>query len=69
MGVMGAFSLIFIPPWLAFRRAGNWQKGLRFAVAIGVFAYLVAFVLALGLDQPFGPVLALVLIVMGLLIA
>ena len=69
MGVMGAFSLIFIPPWLAFRRAADWRKGLWLAVTIGVFAYVRAFLLALGLDQPFGPVLALVLIAIGLLIA
>jgi zinc transport system permease protein len=69
MGVMGAFSLIFIPPWLAFRRAGDWRKGLRLAVAIAVSAYITAFMLALGFDQPFGPVLALVLISIGLLIA
>ena len=69
MGVMGAFSLVFIPPWLAFRRAADWRKGLWLTVAIGVFAYIAAFLLALGLDQPFGPVLALVLITIGLLIA
>lgn len=69
MGVMGAFSLIFIPPWLAFRRARGWRKGLWLAVAIGVFAYIAAFLLALRFDQPFGPVLALILIIAGLLIA
>lgn len=69
LGVMGAFALVFIPPWLAFRRAGDWRKGLWFAVGIGGLAYVLAFLLALGLDQPFGPVLALVLIVIGLLIA
>ena len=69
MGVMGAFALVFIPPWLAFRRAGNWRAGLLLAVLIGVLAYLAAFLVALGLDQPFGPVLALVLIVLGLVIA
>lgn len=69
LGVMGAFALIFIPPWLAFRRAGDWRAGLRLAWLIGVAAYLVAFFVALGLDQPFGPVLALLLIVVGLIIA
>ena len=69
LGVMGAFALVFIPPWLAFRRARNWQAGLRLAIAIGVLAYVAAFVLALSLDQPFGPVLALLLIGIGLIIA
>lgn len=69
MGVMGAFALVFIPPWLAFRRAGNWRSGLLLALVIGIAAYIAAFLLALALDQPFGPVLALLLIVMGLVIA
>lgn len=69
LGVMGAFALVFIPPWLAFRRAPRWRSGLLFALLIGVLAYIVAFGLALWLDQPFGPVLALVLIVVGLVIA
>lgn len=69
MGVMGAFALVFIPPWLAFRRARNWQGGLLFALLVSILAYVAAFLVALGLDQPFGPVLALVLIVIGLVIA
>ena len=39
------------------------------AVVIGVAGYGAAFLLALGLDQPFGPVLALLLIAVGLIIA
>lgn len=69
MGVMGAFALVFIPPWLAFRRAKNWRKGLWLALLIGVLAYVAAFLVALGLDQPFGPILALLLISLGLVIA
>lgn len=69
MGVMGAFALVFIPPWLAFRRAANWRAGLLIALLFSILAYVAAFLLALGLDQPFGPVLALVLIVIGLVIA
>ena len=68
LGVMGAFALVFIPPWLAFRRAANWRSGLRWSLAIGVVAYVAAFALALGLDQPFGPVLALLLVLVGLLV-
>ncbi|PKO46314.1 MAG: ABC transporter [Betaproteobacteria bacterium HGW-Betaproteobacteria-4] len=69
IGVMGAFALVFIPPWLAFRRAANWRSGLRWAVAISLVAYVVAFALALWLDQPFGPVLAVLLVLAGLLVA
>jgi zinc transport system permease protein len=69
LGVMGAFALVFVPPWLAFRRAGDWRSSLLLALAIGVAAYVAAFALALGLDQPFGPVLALLLVVLGLVIA
>lgn len=69
LGVMGAFALIYIPPWLAFRRAANWRAGLRRAVLVGVLAYIGAFALALVFDQPFGPVLAILLVGVGLLIA
>ena len=69
LGVMGAFALVFIPPWLAFRRATNWQRGLRWALSIGVVAYVAAFALALALDQPFGPVLAILLVLLGLVVA
>ena len=69
LGVMGAFALVFIPPWLAFRRARDWRRGLLVALAIGVAGYTGAFALALALDQPFGPVLALVLVIAGLIVA
>lgn len=61
IGVMSAFALIFVPPLIAWRRAANWRSGLLRAAATGVLAYLAAFALALLLDQPFGPVLALTL--------
>jgi len=69
LGVMGAFALVFIPPWLAFRRAANWRWGLLIALLIGVLTYSAAFFGALILDQPFGPMLALALILVGLVIA
>ncbi len=69
MGVMGGFALVFVPAWIAFRRARSWRQGLLLAAAIGVAGYGAAFLLALGLDQPFGPVLALLLIAVGLIIA
>ena len=69
MGVMGGFALVFVPAWIAFRRAHSWRKGMLLAVVIGVAGYGAAFLLALGLDQPFGPVLALLLIAVGLISA
>lgn len=69
LGVMGAFALVFVPPWLAFRRGRSWRHGLGLAVLTGVGAYSIAFALALALDQPFGPVLALALVIVGLIIA
>lgn len=61
IGVIAAFGLVFVPPWIAFRRAGSWRRGLAWSVSAGVGCYVVAFGLALLLDQPFGPVCALVL--------
>lgn len=69
LGVMGAFALVFIPPWLAFRRAANWRSGMLWALGLSVMVYVAAFALALWLDQPFGPVLALLLVLTGLLVA
>ena len=68
LGVMGAFALAFVPPWVASARADNWRRNLVFAVIHGVLAYAVAFGLALHLDQPFGPVLALALVASGVLL-
>ncbi|MFZ2855176.1 MAG: metal ABC transporter permease [Rhodocyclaceae bacterium] len=62
IGVMGAFALIFIPPLIAFGWAGGWRASLRLAVIGGVLAYCAAFALALVLDQPFGPLLGLLLV-------
>jgi zinc transport system permease protein len=69
LGVMGAFALVFIPPWLAFRKGADWRSGLRLALSIGALGYLGAFGLALSFDQPFGPVLTLLLVVLGLVVA
>jgi zinc/manganese transport system permease protein len=64
IGVMGAFALVFIPPWLAFRRSANWRAGLIRAVMLGVTGYVIAFALALWLDQAFGPMLAMVMVLL-----
>jgi zinc transport system permease protein len=61
LGVMGAFALIFIPPWLACVFSPNWRAAHIAAPVLSFVAYLLAFTLALLHDQPFGPMLALVL--------
>lgn len=65
LGLMGAFALVFVPPWVAFRAARNWRASLWISLAIGVAAYVGAFACALLLDQPFGPVLVAMLVLIG----
>ncbi|MCE1243219.1 metal ABC transporter permease [Oryzomicrobium sp.] len=67
VGVMAAFALVFVPPFLAFHRAGSWRRGLVYAMGCGLGGYVAAFALALLLDQPFGAVLSLVLAALALL--
>jgi zinc transport system permease protein len=62
MGVMAAFGLVFVPSMIAYRAGPSWKAALLLAAAIGTGCYLAAFLAALSLDQPFGPVLVLVLI-------
>lgn len=62
VGVMGAFALIFLPPLVAFNWAAGWRRSLLLAMVGGALAHVVAFVLALLLDQPFGPLLGMLLI-------
>jgi zinc transport system permease protein len=61
LGVMGTFALVFIPPWLVFARAPSWRAARVAAPLLALLAYGAAFALALSYDQPFGPVLVLVL--------
>lgn len=61
-GLMASFALIFVPAWIAFRHAPDWRRAGWLAAGIGVAGYGVAFWLALVFDQPFGPVLAAVLV-------
>ena len=67
IGVMAAFALVFVPPWVAFRRARGWRRSLLWSAGFGVASYLVAFAAAIMLDQPFGPVLVAVLLPAALL--
>lgn len=65
IGVMAAFGLVFVPPMVAYRIGTNWKVSLGIAVGTGLIAYLLAFELALVLDQPFGPTLVLMLVAFG----
>lgn len=66
VGLMAAFALLFVPPWLAFRLAPDWRRAGAISFAIGAGAYLAAFALALWMDQPFGPVLTAMLVLLAL---
>lgn len=62
VGVMAAFALVFVAPFVAWGWSSSWRRSLLGAVGVGVAAYGLAFLMALWLDQPFGPLLALVLV-------
>jgi zinc/manganese transport system permease protein len=62
LGLIAAFALVFVPPWVAFRRASHWRACLIISAGLGTVAYILAFATALVWDQPFGPTLVAVLI-------
>lgn len=62
LGVMAAFALVFVPPLLGWRFGRGWRSALTLAALAGMGGYTLAFALSLGLDQPFGPVCALLLV-------
>ena len=64
MGVMATFAMMMVPPWVAFRLARGWRPALLLAAGLGVAAFVAGFLLALGLDLPFGPALAAVLLLL-----
>lgn len=57
VGVMAAFALVFVPSWIAFGLAASWRGTMIWSVVLATGVYLAAFVTAILLDQPFGPVL------------
>lgn len=65
VGVMAAFALVFVPPLVAWSWSTGWQRSLLIGVLVSVGGYGSAFILALIFDQPFGPVLALILVAVG----
>ena len=69
LGVMGTFALTVVPLWIDFRLAWSWRWTLILGAAFGLIAWLGAFTLDLGLEQPLGPLLAAVLAVLAGLVA
>jgi zinc transport system permease protein len=67
LGLMGAFALVFVPAWFAFQLAPHWRGTLMISAMVGMAGYLGAFLLALLLDQPFGPILVAALLVVAAL--
>jgi zinc transport system permease protein len=65
VGVMAAFGLVFVPAWVAFRFAGSWRTTLMLSASLGLLAYGVSYAAALVLDQPYGPVLVAVLVLLA----
>jgi zinc/manganese transport system permease protein len=65
VGLMGAFALVLVPAWIAFRSAPGWTWTLVICALIGSGSYLLAYLAALAWDQPFGPMLVAVLITMA----
>lgn len=61
MGAVPAFAMAFIPAWVGFVLCKGWRKALVVTVLLGLAAYLAGFAIAMQLDQPFGPVLVIML--------
>ncbi len=61
LGAFPAFALLFVPSWIGFVLVDGWLRSVVASVVVAVVAYLLAFVGAMLLDQPFGPVLTLIL--------
>lgn len=66
MGVMAAFALVFVPAWIAWRLAAGWRSALWLVAGIAVTAHVTAFVTALLFDQPYAPLLVLILWAMSM---
>ena len=62
MGVMAAFAMLFVPPWIAWGLGRSWREAGWWALGTATGAYVGAFALALVADLPFGPVLTALLV-------
>jgi len=68
LGAMGAFSLVFLPPWVASSLSPSRRLALITGSVLSVVAYAFAFTLPIVFDQPFGPAMVFVLCAMALLV-
>jgi zinc/manganese transport system permease protein len=66
VGVIATFGLVFAPAWLAFKVAEGWTRTLLWCMGVGVTSYTLSFAIALLADQPFGPVMIGVLVLVCL---
>ena len=66
VGLMTAFAMVFIPPWIAFSLAQNWRAALFIAIGFNVIAYTLGFAFALIMDQPYGPLQVAIHLILGL---
>ena len=66
IGIMAAFSLTFVPPFITWTWSKNWKQAKYMAVIISILSYSLAFYLAMHWDQPFGPTMALTLTILGI---
>ncbi len=57
IGAFPAFAMLFVPSWVGFVLVDGWRQSLLATLAVGILAYVAAFVAAMLLDLPFGPVL------------
>ncbi len=67
IGAFPSFAMFFVPPWVGFVIVEGWKKSLAVSVLIGCTAYLISFVTAVLADQPFGPLLMLVLFLFSMI--
>ena len=65
VGVMAAFALVFVPAWVAFRFASSWRSTVGLSSSLGLLSYGLSYAAALVLDQPYGPVLVAVLLLLA----
>lgn len=61
IGVFPTFAMLFFPSWMAFVLIDGWRRSIVLTGMISCFAYILAFILAIQIDLPFGPVLVAVL--------
>jgi zinc/manganese transport system permease protein len=65
LGAFPAFALLFVPSWVGFVLVDGWMRSVMASAVVGVLTYVAAFVLAMVMDLPFGPVLTGLLVLVA----